>query len=132
MVQYHRALKTKRNGSGGKKVKVFDKKMSQYGGFFSKPKLEKEATAEKREIKRITAGNNKTVLKLGLFANVINEKNVAKKVKILNVVKSPDNRHYARENLITKGAEIETELGNATVTSRPGQHGMVNAKLIVK
>ncbi|MGC8851015.1 MAG: 30S ribosomal protein S8e, partial [Candidatus Micrarchaeia archaeon] len=36
----------------------------------------------------------------------------------------------SRENIVTKGAIIETELGKAKVTSRPGQHGIVNAVLL--
>ncbi len=131
MVQYHRAVKTKRNGAGGKKVKFSDKRLAHFGGFFSRSKFEKEATEDKRELKRTKGGDYKVVLKAAAFANVIDAKHVAKKVKILNVVQSPDNRHYARENLITKGAVIETEIGKAMVTSRPGQHGVVNAKLLL-
>ncbi|MEA1999387.1 MAG: 30S ribosomal protein S8e, partial [Euryarchaeota archaeon] len=37
---------------------------------------------------------------------------------------------FARRNITTKGAVIETELGDAVVTNRPGQDGIVNAKLI--
>jgi small subunit ribosomal protein S8e len=33
-------------------------------------------------------------------------------------------------NIITKGAVIETDAGKARVTSRPGQHGVVNAVLL--
>jgi small subunit ribosomal protein S8e len=33
-------------------------------------------------------------------------------------------------NIITMGAVIETEIGNARVVSRPGQHGTINAVLI--
>lgn len=35
--------------------------------------------------------------------------------------------NYARRNIITKGAIIETDEGRARVTSRPGQDGQVNA-----
>jgi small subunit ribosomal protein S8e len=45
-------------------------------------------------------------------------------------VENPANPHYVRRNIITKGAVIKTELGNAKVTSRPGQDGVVNAALI--
>jgi len=33
-------------------------------------------------------------------------------------------------NVITKGAIVKTELGLVRVTSRPGQHGVVNGVLI--
>jgi small subunit ribosomal protein S8e len=32
--------------------------------------------------------------------------------------------------MITKGAVLKTELGRARVTSRPGQHGILNAVLM--
>jgi small subunit ribosomal protein S8e len=48
---------------------------------------------------------------------------------IENVVENPSNPNYARRNIITKGALLETSEGNARVTSRPGQDGQVNAVL---
>ena len=52
------------------------------------------------------------------------------KVEIMRVVKNPVNVDYDRRGVITKGAVIETSLGLARVTSRPGQHGIINAVLI--
>lgn len=49
---------------------------------------------------------------------------------IEDVVENPANPNYARRNIITKGAVIETDAGTAKVTSRPGQTGQVNAVLI--
>jgi len=43
---------------------------------------------------------------------------------------TPSNREYAKRNIITKGAIIQTSEGKARVTSRPGQDGVVNAVLI--
>ena len=48
-------------------------------------------------------------------------------VDIEDVVENPANVNYARRNIITKGAIIETSEGRARVTSRPGQVGQVNA-----
>lgn len=53
-----------------------------------------------------------------------------KKAKILTVVENPANSHFVRRNVFTKGAIINTELGRARVTSRPGQTGVVSAVLI--
>ena len=50
--------------------------------------------------------------------------------KVNSVSANPANRHFVRQNTITKGAIIETEKGKAKVTSRPGQDGTVNANLI--
>lgn len=46
---------------------------------------------------------------------------------IQDVVENAANPNYARRNIITKGAIIETDRGRARVTSRPGQDGQVNA-----
>ncbi len=54
----------------------------------------------------------------------------ARKAKILTVVENRANPHFVRMNIITKGSVIDTELGKALVTSRPGQEGVVNARLI--
>jgi small subunit ribosomal protein S8e len=50
--------------------------------------------------------------------------------EILGVEDNPANVNYKRRNIITKGAIIETSEGPARVTSRPGQHGQVNAVLL--
>jgi small subunit ribosomal protein S8e len=52
------------------------------------------------------------------------------RVEITRVVKNPTNIDYDRRGVITKGAVIETSLGLARITSRPGQHGILNAVLI--
>lgn len=49
---------------------------------------------------------------------------------IEDVVENPSNPNYARRNIITKGAILETDAGRARVTSRPGQTGQVNAVLV--
>jgi len=49
--------------------------------------------------------------------------------EITNVVENPADPNYARRNIITRGAIIETSEGTARVTSRPGQDGQVNAVL---
>ena len=66
------------------------------------------------------------------FANVSGPSGKATKSKILRVKKSPANRDYERRGVITKGAVIETEAGEATVTSRPAADGVVNAVLTPK
>jgi small subunit ribosomal protein S8e len=47
--------------------------------------------------------------------------------EIENVAENPSNPNYARRNIITRGAILETSEGRARVTSRPGQDGQVNA-----
>jgi len=65
------------------------------------------------------------------LANVADPKSgTTKLAKIITVKNNPANSFFARRNITTKGAVIETEIGDAIVTSRPGQDGIVNAKLI--
>jgi small subunit ribosomal protein S8e len=67
------------------------------------------------------------------IAYVIDPKNnQTTKTEVISVVENRANIHYVRRNIINKGAIIETKLGNAKVTSRPGQYGSVNAVLLSK
>ena len=86
---------------------------------------------EKRVVKRVRGGNIKIRLKYATYANVYNPKeNRSVKAKIIRVEKTPANPDYARRQIIVKGSIIETEVGRAMVTSRPGQDGVINAVLI--
>ena len=51
-------------------------------------------------------------------------------VEIKNVLETPSNRFLARQNIITKGTILETELGKVRVTNRPSQEGVINGILI--
>jgi len=89
------------------------------------------SSAEIRRKLRVCGGNFKLLLLKAMYANVSDPKRgITKRVRILKVVDNPANKNYARRGIITKGAIIETELGLAQVTSRPGQDGIINAKLI--
>ncbi len=79
---------------------------------------------------RTFGGGKKTRLILADIANVMDPRTgVAKKAKIITVKGNPADSHYVRRNILTKGAIIETELGVAQVTNRPGQVGTVEAML---
>ncbi|MBI5347059.1 MAG: 30S ribosomal protein S8e [Candidatus Aenigmarchaeota archaeon] len=85
---------------------------------------------EKRiKVKRAKGGNEKRIALKINTANII-VKGKAQKTKILKVLENKANPHFVRMNIITKGAVIETELGKAVVSSRPGQEGVVNARLL--
>ena len=65
------------------------------------------------------------------FANVLDPSTKkVQKTKILDVLENPANPQLVRSKIITKGAIIKTELGNARITSRPTQHGVVNAVIV--
>ena len=78
-------------------------------------------------------GITKTKVLVCEFANVFDPatKNY-RKAKVSTVTENIASRHFPRRNIITKGAVIQTDLGKAKVTSRPGQDGTVNAVLIGK
>ncbi|MEM0147557.1 MAG: 30S ribosomal protein S8e [Candidatus Micrarchaeaceae archaeon] len=125
--QYHGPSKTKGSGNGKHKKKFMDKKKRNVGGYFSATKM-----ADENVIKRIRTrgGNYSIVLKKVAYANLLTNSGI-KKVKIKGVLESADNRNFARQNIITKGTVINTDLGKAIVTNSPGRDGIVNAKIKV-
>lgn len=118
---------SKRKRSGGRLKPARKKRKYEIGAELQYTILEKERKKFAR-----TRGNNQKIRVLGAEkANVFNPKTEkTKQQKILSVVENPSNPHYVQRNIVTKGAIIQTELGKARVTSRPGQHGVVNAVLI--
>ena len=121
--------RSKRKPSGGR-IRLHRKKRPFEIG------REKQFTivAEPKSSKIRIRGDNIKMRLLGTdTANVVDPKtHKSKKVKVLTVVENSANPFYVRRNIINKGSIIETELGKARVTSRPGQHGMVNAILLIK
>jgi small subunit ribosomal protein S8e len=81
-----------------------------------------------------TKGNNrKTSVKTSNIAYVLDPKtNKITKTDIVTVKENAANIHYVRRNIMNKGAIIETKIGKAKITSRPGQSGTVNATLLSK
>ncbi len=125
-MQLHSASKTKRVGNGKRKRTFRDKMRSEIGNYFSETKLGESDVV--KSVRR-RGGSTTVVLKHAGFANVLTKSGI-KKAKIKVVMESPDNRNFARQNIITKGTIINTDLGKAVVTNRPGRDGSVNAKLI--
>ncbi|MBK6586543.1 MAG: 30S ribosomal protein S8e [Coprothermobacter sp.] len=82
---------------------------------------------------RTRGGNRKLRLVTDTHINVVDpDTNKVEIAEILNVVENRANPHFVRRNIITKGAIVETSKGLARVTSRPGQHGILNGILIKK
>jgi len=78
---------------------------------------------------RVKGGSNKTVM---LKANIVNisTKGKTKKAEIKNVLETPQNKFFARQNKLMKGSIIDTSLGKARITNRPSQEGCINAILL--
>jgi len=117
----------KKKHSGGRKRAYRGKRRFEQGSFPAETLLGET----KGKIARGRGGNAKFKVLSEKYACVTDPKSgKTEKVEISRVVRNPVNIDYNRRGVITKGAEIETSLGVARVTSRPGQIGMVNAVLI--
>ena len=84
---------------------------------------------EKKKTVRTTGGSHKTFLFKVKSINV-SVSGKMKKVEIKNVVETPSNRFLARQNVITKGTIVETELGRVKITNRPSQESVLNGVLV--
>jgi small subunit ribosomal protein S8e len=130
MENYHKPLKATTRGTGAKRHKFADKKLAHFGQPPTNARLGKEgAKNEVRLTKSTRGGNIKPKLKVSMFINLLMG-SIMKKVRMRNVVETPDNRHNARQNILTKGAIVDTEAGKAKVTNRVGQDGVVNGILV--
>ncbi|MEM2963423.1 MAG: 30S ribosomal protein S8e [Candidatus Anstonellales archaeon] len=126
MFYYHERSKTKISGSGAKLRKSHDKKLRFKG---NPPVATKVSEGDERETVRGRGGCIKVKLKKAQKVNVVTPQGI-KKVQIRGVLETPDNRHHARQRIITKGAIIDTELGRVKITNRVGQNGVVNGILL--
>lgn len=110
------------------------------GGKYKRPKKKKkyERSGQPRVVKlgekrvkkiRTRGGKEKTVAFSHNEINLI-VRGKAKKTKIKNVLQTPSNTFLARQNILLKGAIVETELGKAKITNRPSQEGHVQGILI--
>src|SRR4030042_389756 len=117
----------KRKLTGGRKRAHRVKRLFESGSFPAETTLGEP----KRVLSRGLGGNIKVRVLTDKFASVTDPKSgKTAKTEIVRVVKNRANVDYNRRGVITKGAEIETGLGLARVTSRPGSDGVINAVLI--
>ncbi len=119
--------RSRRKASGGRYSSTNPKTKSNLAGFPANTKL---GEAIRRKITRILGGNKKQSTLSTNKINVTDKKGKTQVTDILNVIENPANPHLVRRNILTKGAVVETKLGKAKVTSRPGQEGTINGKLI--
>ncbi|HDM22484.1 MAG TPA: 30S ribosomal protein S8e [Methanomicrobia archaeon] len=117
--------RSRRKKTGGKYIRSRGKRKYEMG----REPIFTKIGEEKKKIIRVMGGNRKIKLKSALYANISTPEGI-KKVKILNVEENKANKQFTRRNILTKGAIIQTEIGKARITSRPGQHGVVNGVLL--
>ena len=122
----HSSLR-KRKLTGGKKRAYRSKKKYEQGGYPAETILGEP----RRKISRGLGGNTKVKVLTDKYASVTDPKSgKTQKTEITRVVRNGANVDYNRRGVISKGAEIETALGLAKVTSRPGKDGIINAVLM--
>jgi len=112
--------------SGGKYTKSRKKKFYELAGQKRTVKLGEE----KRKMQRVRGGNRKIFLLKAKFINVQTKDKKNKKAEIKNVLETPSNRFLSRQNVLTKGTIVETDLGKVKIINRPSQEGIINGILI--
>jgi small subunit ribosomal protein S8e len=118
---------THKKTSSGARKKGYRKKRKYEQGTFPAETLMGE---QKRKFARGRGGNLKLKILSEKKVSVTDPKTgKTEKTEVTRVVKNPANIDYDRRGVITKGAVVETPLGQARITSRPGQHGILNAIL---
>ncbi len=112
----------------GKKYKHFHKKRKRE---LERPPMNTQIGIEKKKKQRTIGGNYKLKLFSSNFINLTDPAtNITKKVKILKFESNAASKDLNRRKILTKGAIVETEKGLARISSRPGQHGILNGILI--
>ncbi|MFW9873704.1 MAG: 30S ribosomal protein S8e [Candidatus Thorarchaeota archaeon] len=111
-----------------KKYRHFRKKRKRE---LARPIIDTEIGNYKIKKQRVLGGNTKLKLFSTNFINVTDPgTNKTSKVRILGFESNAASKDLNRRHILTKGAIVETELGNVKITSRPGQHGVLNGILI--
>lgn len=126
MDQYHEGMTKKvGSGTGGKSRKYRDKSLAHVGGKFAATKVsEKDVRVNRRK----RGGSSALKLKKAGLIN-ITTKEGTKKEQIIRVIES-HNPEFIRQNVITRGAVVETKIGKVKITNRPGRDGIVNGVLL--
>jgi len=120
-------LKSLRKSTGARYSKLYRKKKLRDS--MGIPVLTSISEKVVSKIFKKRGGSTRTALISTNYANLtIGKKTV--KVKIKTVLENPASRHFVRQNILSKGAIIETEKGKAKITSRPSKDNIVNAVLV--
>ena len=118
-------MNTGRKVTGGKYIKSRKKKLYEIPGQKKNVKL----GDDKRKSLRIRGGKLKTLLLRAKMVSV-QTNGKSKRTEIKNVLETPSNRFLARQNIITKGTIVETDMGKVRITNRPTQEGNFNGVFV--
>lgn len=127
MVKYQE--RSRRLNTGGKIRSAHKKRKSRLG----RNAIETKIDDERKKIIRTRGGNIKIKAYSSNMINVSDsKKNKTTRVKIEGLEENKASVDYNRRNILTKGAIVKTKLGSVKITSRPGQTGQINGKLLEK
>ena len=116
----------KKKITGGRKKSYRSKRRFEAGGYASETSLGTSSRI-------VSSGLLKVKLLSEKYVNVVDRtEKETKRGEILRVISNPVSADYNRRKIMTKGTLIETSLGEAIITSRPGQDGVINAILSEK
>lgn len=119
--------KSRRKSTGGRRVLSAGKRKFEIGREKQFTRIGNQSTKAYRGM----GGNVKTGVLMAEYANIVDKStNTTQKVKIITVISNPADPNFVQRNIMNKGATITTEAGEAIVTSRPGQDGVINAVLL--
>ena|ERR1041385_1662144 len=116
-----------RKSSGGRLIAARNKRRFEVAPEDAETKLGEHV----QKLVRGRGASHKVKLLATNSINVTDQKTgKAKKATIKTVTENPANIHYVRRNIITKGAVVDTDLGQVKITSRPGQTGALSGVLV--
>ena len=120
--------KSRRKPSGARyKSKIIKKRQHLIGRM---PAMTKVGPVKIQNIRTRSGGKKLRLLNVDKV-NLFDPKSKKFSVEtIKSVVESPADKNFVRRNIMTKGTIIATSKGNAKVTNRPGQDGIISAVLI--
>ncbi|NLK26129.1 MAG: 30S ribosomal protein S8e [Euryarchaeota archaeon] len=119
--------KSKRKPSGGRLVQRRKKRRFEIG----REPIYTNVGQESLRKYRTMGGNSKNRMLSAAYANVMDPKNnQITRVRIIRVLQNPADPNYVQRNIMNRGATIQTDIGVARITSRPGQDGTINAVLV--
>ena len=128
MPTWHSAL-TKKKITGGRRKSYRTKRAIEVGGYPTETSLGESV----RKVKKMYGSEKKIKLFKEKYVNIsISRTGKTEKVTIDKIIENTANVAYNRRKIITRGAVIETSLGKAIITSRPGQDGVLNAVLLIE
>lgn len=118
---------SKRKSTSGRLIRARGKRKFEIG----RDAADTRAGKNIKKVIKCFGGNKKYRLLQTDTVNVTDKKNnTTRKATIETVTENQANQYYVRRDVMTKGAVIKTSIGQAKVTNKPGQDGIVNAVLV--